>query len=327
MREALILRSFLPTLTQMPAYRDSIVVTGGLGHIGSRLIRSLGSDFSEIRIIDNLATQRYASLFDLPKERRVRFFEEDIMSADLERMFEGASVIVHLAALTNAEATVGQEEETERINFEGVKRVADACAKTGSKLIFPSTTSVYGSQASVVDETCADLKPQSPYAVAKLKAEEYLSSKHGSDLQFITLRLATIFGWSPGMRFHTAVNKFIWQAVNGKELTIWKTAWEQKRPYLDLGDCVRAVNFIIENDLFDGEVYNVVTKNFTVRDIVESIREVVPSLKVAYVDSKIMNQLSYDVRADKIAKKGFKPSGNLKIGIGETIEKLRAIAV
>ncbi|KKW17773.1 MAG: hypothetical protein UY57_C0010G0003 [Candidatus Kaiserbacteria bacterium GW2011_GWB1_50_17] len=61
MREALILRSFLPTLTQMPAYRDSIVVTGGLGHIGSRLIRSLGSDFSEIRIIDNLATQRYAS--------------------------------------------------------------------------------------------------------------------------------------------------------------------------------------------------------------------------------------------------------------------------
>lgn len=304
-----------------------IVVTGGLGHIGSRLIRSLDSDVDEIRIVDNLSTQRYASLFDLPKRPRMRFFEEDIMNAELERTFEGAGVVVHLAAVTNAEATIGQEEETERINLEGVKRVADACVKTGSKLIFPSTTSVYGSQESVVDETCTDLKPQSPYAVTKLKAEEYLSGEHGSNLQFVTLRLATIFGWSPGMRFHTAVNKFIWQAVNGNELTIWKTAWEQKRPYLDLGDCIRAMNLIIERDVFDNDIYNVVTENFTVKDIVGAIQEFVPNLRMKYVDSKIMNRLSYDVRADKIAKKGFKPNGNLKIGIRETIDKLRAIAI
>jgi len=307
-------------------YTDkTIVVTGGLGHIGSKLIRSLERT-SEIRIVDNLATQRYPSLFDLPKEPRVRFFEEDVLNADLENIFKGADIVIHLAAITNAEETVGKEAETEAVNFEGLKRVADACATVGARLIFPSTTSVYGSQEEVVDETCEDLKPQSPYAESKLKAEEYLVSKKDV-LKFVTCRFGTIFGYSPGMRFHTAVNKFIWQAVNGKEISVWKTAWEQKRPYLDLDDCIRSINFIIEQDLFDGEIYNVVTKNFPVKDIVETIQTFVPSLKVAYVDSKIMNQLSYDVRADKIAAKGFTPSGDLKKGIGGTIEKLQAIRV
>ncbi|TSC87180.1 MAG: NAD-dependent epimerase/dehydratase [Parcubacteria group bacterium Gr01-1014_8] len=321
--------------------KKTIVVTGGLGHIGSRLIRSFGSTVNEIRIVDNLATQRYPSLFDLPETPRVRFYEEDILTANLGEIFKGADVVVHLAAITNAEATVGKEEETEAVNFEGLKRVADACEKTGAKLIFPSTTSVYGSQEAVVDETCADLQPQSPYAVSKLKAEEYLTGKRGTGLKFVTLRLGTIFGWSVGIRFHTAVNKFIWQAVNGKEITVWKTAWEQKRPYLDLGDCVRVFNHVIESDrasseeilsaaartydLFDGEIYNVVTKNFTVRDVVEGIQKFVPSLRVKYVDSKIMNQLSYDVVADKIASKGFVPKGDLSVAIGETIDKLKTI--
>ena len=60
-------------------------------------------------------------------------------------------------------------------------------------------------------------------------------------------------------------------------------------------DAVRAAAFIIENDLFDGRIYNVLTLNATVRDIVEAIREFVPDLEVSFVDSPIMNQLSYEV--------------------------------
>jgi nucleoside-diphosphate-sugar epimerase len=302
-----------------------ILVTGGLGHIGSALIRGFGPDVAEVRIIDNLLTQRYASLFDLPDSPRVVFYEEDIMTADLAKRLEGAHAVIHLAAITNAEATVGKEAETEEVNYRGLVRVADACEAAGVRLLFPSSTSVYGSQAAVVDETSTELAPQSPYADSKLKAEAYLAGKKGSGLRSITCRFGTIFGWSIGMRFHTAVNKFTWQAVNGKPITVWRTAWEQKRPYLGLDDCVRSINFILDTDLFDGEIYNIVTKNFTVKDIVETIKEFIPSLEVGYVDSKIMNQLSYDVDASKIAKKGFTPTADLKTGIGTTVERLAGV--
>jgi len=300
-----------------------IVVTGALGHIGSKLIREVSGSLDEVVMVDNLLTQRYASLFNLPKDSRdYKFIEADITSDDLSEYLKGAEVLVHLAAITNAEATVGNEDEVEKVNFEGLKKVANQCLENNVKLIFPSTTSVYGSQENLVDENCTELKPQSPYADSKLKAEEYLKSLKEQGLKFVICRFGTIFGHSVGMRFHTAVNKFIWQAMHGKPITVWKTAWEQKRPYLDLDDCVRSVNFIIENDLFDGEIYNILTSNFTVKDIVETIKGFVPDLEVSYVDSKIMNQLSYDVSDAKIKSKGFNPEGDLKKGVGGTIERV-----
>ena len=301
-----------------------VVVTGALGHIGSSLIRQLkGAD--EIIMVDNLLTQRYASLFDLPENKKYKFILADVTRDDLTEIFSGADYVIHLAAITDAETSHEKPAEVEQVNLEGTKRVAEACLKTGSKLFFPSTTSVYGSQEKVVDEACTELKPQSPYAESKLAAEKYLAEKGKAGLKFVICRFGTIFGWSVGMRFHTAVNKFIWQAVNGLPLSVWQTAWQQKRPYLDLNDCVSAVNFILKKDLFDGEIYNVLTSNFTVENIVEAIKKFIPDLKVDFVSSPIMNQLSYDVSDDKLKKVGFKPQGNLEKGIKDTISHLEVL--
>ena len=125
------------------------------------------------------------------------------------------------------------------------------------------------------------------------------------------------------MRFHTAVNKFCWQAAMGQPITVWSTAYDQKRPYLDLFDASRSIEFIIRNNLFDGEIYNVLTENATVHQVVDIIRESVPDLRVEFVDNKIMNQLSYEVLCDKFKGKGFNFSGSLRRGIGETISLLR----
>lgn len=307
-------------------YLKKIIITGALGHIGSRLIRNLPKEqIEKVIILDNLATQRYASLFDLPKNLQFKFLEDDIRTADFKKLFanENIDAVIHLAALTDAANSHERAGEVMEVNLEGLKRVANACREAGVKLFFPSTTSVYGSQASVVDETCTELKPQSPYAESKLAAEQYLLEQKSNGLRFIICRFGTIFGWSIGMRFHTAVNKFIWQAVNGQPLSVWKTAWDQKRPYLDLSDCIQAVNFIIEHDVFEGEIYNVLTKNFAVKDIVETIKEFIPDLEVAYVDSPIMNQLSYDVNDAKFRKIGFAPQGSLRAGVKETIDKLK----
>ena len=235
------------------------------------------------------------------------------------------NIVIHFAAITDAAGSFERRQEVERVNYEGTKRVAEACLETGASLLFPSTTSVYGSQSEVVDETCLieELKPQSPYAEYKLKSEQMLQEmSYKQGLKCVICRFGTIFGTSIGMRFHTAVNKFCWQAVMGQPLTVWKTAMDQKRPYLGVNDTVRAIKFFIEKDLFDGEVYNVVSSNNTVRDIVDSIRGTIPTLKVNSVESEIMNQLSYEVLSEKIKNHGFKVNDKISAKISDTIDLL-----
>ncbi len=305
-----------------------IVVTGALGHIGSYLVRDLSTQFpgAEIVMIDNMMTQRFASLFNLPSIGSYRFSDADVTTADLRTEFEHAHAVIHLAAITDAAGSFDKAELVEANNFQATRKVAEACAETGARLIALSSVSVYGTQKAVVSEDCGpdELKPQSPYAATKLKEEELvtkLCTERG--LHAISCRFGTIFGASPGMRFHTAVNKFCWQAVMGQPISVWRTAYDQKRPYLDLFDAIRAIAFILQNDLFDGRIYNVLTLNATVRQIVETIKEFVPDLQIGFVDNKIMNQLSYEVSAERFAQLGFSAMGNLRRGIGETISLLR----
>ncbi len=308
---------------------SKILITGALGNIGSAFIHSLRpSEFEEVHLMDNMLTQRYSSLFNLPKDVRFFFHEEDILKCDLDKRLSGIDVVIHLAAITDAAGSFDKKDQVEEVNYTGVERLAKACAAKGCRLFFPSTTSVYGSQNNLVDEDCseAELQPQSPYAESKIKAEKMLLALHQDlKLPVVICRLGTIFGVSIGMRFHTAVNKFCWQAVMGQSLTVWETAYNQKRPYLELQDCVKAIKFIVKENLFDGQIYNVVTNNFTVKDIVEVICHEVPSLQVEFVKNKIMNQLSYEVANKKFSSAGFVFSGNVQQGIHETISYLSGI--
>jgi nucleoside-diphosphate-sugar epimerase len=305
-----------------------IVVTGALGHIGSFVVRDLASEFpdAEIVMIDNMMTQRYASLFNLPDSGRYRFLEADVRSADMRTLLKGAHAVIHLAAVTDAAGSSDKPELVESNNYQATLTVAEACAEAGIRLIAFSSTSVYGTQKLVVAEDCSpdELRPQSPYATTKIKEENLvmaLCAQKG--LQAVACRFGTIFGTSPGMRFHTAVNKFCWQAVMGQPITVWRTAYDQKRPYLDLVDASRAISFILRHDLFDRRIYNVLTLNATVRQIVDTIREFVPGLEVGFVDSKIMNQLSYEVSCERFVGCGFRFVGDLRRGIGQTIALLR----
>ena len=304
-----------------------IAVTGALGHIGSYVIRNmfLKSPEQEFILIDNFLTQRYSSLFSLPQNIAYNFLEEDISTSNLDSVLKGVDVVIHLAAITDATNSFENSEEVERNNLLSTKNVAKACLKNSISLIFLSSTSVYGTQKNVIDESCTkdDLKPQSPYAETKLKEEDLINEFVTSGLKAICCRFGTIFGISNGMRFHTAVNKFCWQAVMGQEITVWETAYEQSRPYLDLLDASNAFQHIIEKNLFDGETYNVLTQNATVKNVIDTIKEDIPSLKISFVKNKIMNQLSYEVKAEKFKSEGFKFKGSLKRGISETINILK----
>jgi nucleoside-diphosphate-sugar epimerase len=306
-----------------------IVITGALGHIGSRLIRDLPLTFpgGEIIMLDNLSTQRFCSLFNLPSEGNYRFIEADVLEYDMRPLLKDADVVIHLAAITNATASFSIPGQIEQVNFEGTKRVVQACAEMGCAIFFPSTTSVYGTQAALVDEDCSidELKPQSPYAESKLKAEGLLYQLgQEAGLHYVICRFGTICGISEGMSFHTAVNKFCWQAVMGLPLTIWRTALHQKRPYLSLLDASEAVNFILQNKIYDNRVYNVVTENLTPADLVRMIEAQGVHLEIQHTDSQIMNLLSYEVSNRRFLERGFVFSGNIENDISQTISLLRA---
>jgi UDP-glucose 4-epimerase len=305
-----------------------IVITGALGHIGSKIIREIPISFPDIEIvmIDNMATQRFPSLFDLPSEGKYQFIEDDVLETDLYKLIKGANVVIHLAAITNAAGSFENKKQVEHVNYNATVRVAEACSQAQCSMIHLSSTSVYGTQKEVVDEDCSpeELQPQSPYAETKLKEEKFLQDLGATGkLRFIICRFGTITGVSPGMRFHTAVNKFCWQAVMDQPLTVWRTALHQKRPYLALSDAMAAIEFIIKNDLFDRRIYNVLTDNMTVNDIINNIKKHIPKPLVKYVDSEIMNQLSYEVSSRRFREQGFEFGGSIGESISETIGLLK----
>ena len=308
----------------------NFIITGALGHIGSKLIIDLPKYFpkAKFHLIDDLSSQRYSSLFNLPKNNNYNFIQGDINRIDISKIIKTNSIVIHLAAITNAQESFNNQNLIEKNNYQSTKRISNLCIKKNAKLIMISTTSVYGSQSNLVDENCnyKDLRPQSPYAFVKLKEEGLLNRlSKKNNLKAVILRFGTIYGTSKGMRFHTAVNKFCFQASANQPISIWKTAYNQKRPYLDINDAIRALIFVINNNLFNGEVYNILTANHTVEEVVSKIRKYKKNIKIEFVNSKIMNQLSYEVSNTKFKKKGFIFKGDMQKSINKTLDLLKNI--
>lgn len=308
-----------------------LVITGALGYLGSRLVRlSWPEAIDEIVLIDNLSTGRHDALFDLALARPARFVEADIRTLDLAGVLERGDVVVHLAAMTGPEATLGESRLVDQINVDGALRVAAACAERGAKLVFLSSTSVYGGLDGNVDETSTldRCPPDNPYAASKLQAEQLIGAlARTTRLAHVIARCGTIYGPSAGMRFHTAVSRFCWQASVGQPLTVWRTAMEQQRPYLDLEDAVRAIQFLIVRDRFDGRTFNVVTETATVRELLVQISALVDDLRIEVVDSAIMTPRSQVVSRLRIEREGFDFRGSLRDGIRRTVAVLNGLRV
>jgi UDP-glucose 4-epimerase len=292
-----------------------LLITGGCGHIGSYLIRNILN--KEITVVDNLLTQRYTSLFNLPNQ--IKFSEMDIDELTVDSL-HGYDIVLHLAAITDAAGSFGNKKEMEDVNITKTKVLIDKCIEAGvKKFIFPSSTSVYGVAADeVYEDESKFLNPQSPYAESKIEIEHYLKE---SNIDYVIFRFGTIFGFSEGMRFHTAVNKFCYQSSLNLPLTIWKENYNQVRPYLGLRDCYHSIMMAIDGKLPKG-VYNVVSENKKLSDIVDIVRKHNPNLKINFVDTPLLNQYSYDVNYEKIHNLGFRRMDRLKKVIPEILNTL-----
>jgi len=292
-----------------------VLITGGLGHIGSKLIKELPLEYDLI-VVDNLLTQRFCSLFDIG--RPIKFMDKCISDLTFDDL-DSVDIVIHLAAITDAANSFNNVKQTENINFTLTSTFIDLCDEAKCKFIFPSSTSVYGAAVDVVHEDNDDfLNPQSPYATTKIDIEKKLKKYKNN---YLILRFGTIFGLSVGMRFHTAINRFCYDASLGKPLKVWKENYNQYRPYLGLNDAISSILFFIEDGHWN-TTYNILSGNYMLSDIVDNISSLV-DIDISMVTTPLLNQFSYEVSDNKIKSLGWQPKDDLVFQITNTLNQFK----
>tara|TARA_A100001015_G_scaffold223682_1_gene252008 strand:+ start:7669 stop:8574 length:906 start_codon:yes stop_codon:yes gene_type:complete len=296
-----------------------IIISGAFGHIGSFLIEKFQKNkkIKSILLIDNFYTQRFSSYLKL-KKNKIKLIDKDLNNFNLNNIKGKYDLFIHLSAVTNASESFKIKDFVYSNNLGGTKKVVEFCKKRNLRLIFPSSTSVYGKKYEIINSSnnMNNLFAQSPYAKCKIEEEKYIRRKLKN---YVILRLGTIVGVSNGMRFHTAVNKFCYQSSLNQPLTIWKKFYKKKRPYLNLRDCYSAINFVTNKKTLRNETLDVVTENYTVEEIVKMISNKI-KVKKKFVNTKILNQNSYEVVSDKLIEHGLKFSENIQVDINKTLK-------
>ena len=302
-----------------------ILITGGLGHIGSYLLQKINKIkvLKKIYVIDNLSSQRFCSLFNLPKtQKKIFFIQKDLSINNSLNNFPKVDVVLNLASITDAEGSLKIRKKIYKNNLGIFKNVLKYCNRNSSKLIHISSTSVYGEQKGLVDEKCKMLKPKSPYAEVKL-IEEKMLKRNKEKINFITYRFGTISGVSKGMRFHTAINKFCFNFVLGKPLPLWKGMSNKPRPYLSLKDAFSVIKFTLEKNFFKNDVYNVLSENLTLENVIKNFKNHKRKLKIKYHKSKLVNQYPYMVSGNKFNSGAFKLKSKISDDIKSTLKQFK----
>jgi UDP-glucose 4-epimerase len=311
-----------------------ILVTGGAGYIGSRLIRDLAADpvlaGYIIRIYDNLQREPYTALFDLPREGRYQFIEGDILdNAGVRRALQDVWAIVHMAAIVRTPLSFGPTGWIEQVNHWGTANLVDAAVSAGVEyFVYISSASVYGPIDAVggkpfrEDDIC---RPVGLYAESKLRAERHLQpvSDQGQ-IQVAILRLGPVFGMAPAVRFDAVVNRFAYLASVHRALTVYGDG-QQVRPQLHVGDASSAIRFALAHpSQMAGDVYNVVGEHVSILGLVEALRALRPSVEVRYTEQHVLTHLSYAVEGSKLNALGWYPQVSLEAGLAELLDHMQS---
>jgi len=276
-----------------------------------------------------MAGGKYHSLFDLSSDVKYEFILGDIRKEeDLKVALRDVRLVFDLAGITSVPLSFRRERETMEINVEGARKLLETAINSGvERIVYSSSAAVYGSVEGLVDEKTQP-NPESPYARSKLLAEQlYMEAWRERGLDIVILRFGTVFGYAPGIRFDTVVNKFTFLAAIGHPLTVWKGTENAYRPYLYVGDAVNALVFAATNNSCKGEVFNVTTENASLSKLIDTIRLYVPDVRVRYVEPPYAKQISYGLKDDKIREAGFKPHGSLRRGVKEVLDVFKSFIV
>lgn len=304
----------------------NLLVTGGAGYLGSVLVPMLLARGDRVTVADicMFGAEGLLPHFDNPL-----FHLEvgDIRDKrTIRKLFTGSfDAIVHLAALVGEPACKIDPALTRQINQQSTITLAAQAKKQGvRRFIFASTCSNYGvsSPDALADED-SPLHPLSLYAETKIASEKELLALSDSSFGVTILRLATLFGLSPKMRFNLLINEMVRDAWHGKDIVLYKEdAW---RPYCHTSDAVRAIAALLDTDpkKVSGEVFNVGTDNLQKKTLAALVKKQIPSIRVKREGGQPDNR-DYRVSFAKVKDHiGFAPKTSVEKGIEEIVQALK----
>jgi len=309
------------------ARAPSLLVTGGVGYLGSQVLRDLATDArwegAEVRVLDNMSEGDYRALMGLGT-LAVDFVEGDILDRGaLRYSLRGVEAVIHLAGIVRSPMSFFNPTQIEQVNHWGTANVVECCIEAGvRRLVFASSAVAYGAGGPRSED--APLNPIGPFAQSKCSAEEAILARAAGDLEPTILRFGTLFGLSPVPRFRALVNRFALLAGLRKPLTVFGTG-EQRRAIVHVADASRALLAASSQPpLLPDRTYNIALSSPSVLEIVEAIEEIDPSTR-AYptLQDAWVSEPSFILDNSRASAAGWVASIDLRDGIAEIMRAVR----
>ena len=305
----------------------NILITGGLGFIGSHIANEL-LDNNEVVILDNLSTGNINNLNN-PNHENLKIVKEDIRNTNLDDLTSNIDYIFHLAAMASVPLSIDKPVECNDINLNATVKLLKSAADNGvKKIVFSSSSAVYGQNKNMPLKESEQPQPMSPYASSKASCELYMQSFYDSyGLNYTSLRYFNVFG--PGQdknsQYAAVIPNFISALIEGNRPEIYGDG-EQTRDFVYVKDVVLANINAAESD-FNGIVNIASGEKLSINQLYEIVKNTLESnLEPSYLPERqgdIIHSLADITQMEKI---------NLKIDtndfekqLTETIEWFKTI--
>ena len=299
---------------------ERVLVTGGLGYLGSILCEHLLQAGYSVTALDNLTYGTgQQGLFHLCANPAFDFIKGDVRDERLLRSaLQGADMVIHLAAIVGASACERDPALARSVNLDAVV-LLNRLRSPNQLVIFPNTNSGYGTTTG--ESLCTEdspLEPISLYGRTKVQAERVILEKTNA----IALRLATVFGMSPRMRLDLLVNHFVHAAFTEGYLVIFEKDFKRNFVHVrDVADCM--IHCITRADKMAGRPYNVGldSANLSKAELALKIKEHVPKFYVHFAPiGQDPDKRNYVVSSQRLREAGFETRRPLDEGIRELLK-------
>lgn len=302
-----------------------ILVTGGAGYVGHVLVPQLLDDLHDVVVYD---TFWFGDA--LPKNPRLKRVEADLRDVKaFSAALKGCDTVIHLACISNDTSFALDERLSTTINLHAFKPLLKAADRAGiQRFINASTSSVYGvSDAPEVLEDHPKV-PLTLYNRYKWECEEILAAAD-PEFTWVTIRPATVCGYSPRCRLDLSVNILTNHAVNKGQITVF--GGMQKRPNLHIQDMVDAYKLLLRlpAEKIDRRTYNCGFQNQTIMQIAESVKKVVEKefperapVRIEVTESD--DKRSYHINSEKIRRElGFNTAYSIEDAVSDLCKAFR----
>lgn len=302
--------------------KDLVLVTGGAGYIGAHTVKILLDRGYRVRVLDSFLYGK-DGLAPLVSSPDLEVIEGDICDRKtVVSAVRSAKAVIALAALVGDAACDLDHGRTMRVNYESTASLLSACQDAGvRRLVFASSCSVYGANGNARLDEGSHVNPVSLYALTRVMSENLLLGA-GSDVEVVILRLATVCGVSPRMRFDLMVNTMT--ACAHVKKTVLVSGADLWRPHIHVRDAAEAFVLAAETPGIGGRVLNAGSdeQNFTVGEVARKVAAHVPG---AQIDEIPVNgdRRSYSVSFQRIRRElGFQAHYTVEDAIHEVRDLL-----